>query len=115
MDIKLSELIAIAEKVPELTEKLVSLESELKTLKSKPGYKELLTVQDLHDITGFRSSTTIRNLIADIGKVKYGGKVFVLRDDFRAFFQNLKQCSDDDVNAIIENYEINRAKNLANV
>lgn len=115
MDITLSELSAFAEKVPELAKKLVSLESELKTLKSKPGYKELLTVQDLHDITGFRSPTTIRNLISDIGKVKYGGKVFVLRDDFREYFKQLKQYSDDKIDDILEDYEENNAKKLANV
>lgn len=113
MDLKLSDLISIAEQVPELTKKLVSLEGELKVLKSRPGYKELLTVEDLHDITGFKSSVTIRNLIAEIGKVKYGGKVFVLREDFREFFKQQKHISDNEIDAMIEDYENNSAKKIS--
>jgi hypothetical protein len=111
----LLELMKIAESVPDLLIKIENLQTEIELLKKKPGYKDILTVEDLHELTGFKSSTTIRKLIHDIGNAKYRGKDFVMREDFRDFFKSRKSLSETDIDDIIENYEINRAKKLANV
>jgi hypothetical protein len=109
---ELENLIKIAEQVPELHRKIQEMETEIRHLKRQPGYKDVLTVGDLHRLTGFKSPTTIRKMINDIGNSKYRGKDFVLREDFRDFFKSLKQLSDEEINDLIEDYEINEENKL---
>ncbi|ROL60080.1 hypothetical protein D9V86_09925 [Bacteroidetes/Chlorobi group bacterium ChocPot_Mid] len=113
MDIQ--EIIKIAEQVPELTEQIASLQSEISELKRKPGYKDILTAEDIHEITGFKSPTTVRKMINDIGNAKYRGRDFVLREDFKNFFKTRKNLSEEDIENAITDYEIKRAKKLAKI
>jgi hypothetical protein len=110
---EIAEIIRIAEQVPALTQKVEELQSEIATLKNLPGYKDVLTVEDIHELTGFRSKTTVRKLVHDIGNAKYRGKDFVLREDFKNFFKTMKRISSDDIESAIQNYENKKAKKLA--
>ena len=113
MDIQ--EIIKIAKQVPALSEQIASLQSEVSELKRKPGYKDILTAEDIHEITGFKSPTTVRKIINDIGNAKYRGKDFVLREDFKNFFKKRRKLSEEDIENAITDYEIKRAKTLANI
>jgi len=111
----LNEIIRIAEQVPVLTEQVEKLQNEIVTLKQRPGYKEILTVSDVHEITGFKSATVVRRIMKEIGSTKCKGKVFVLRDDFTNYFRYRKQPSGMNIDNKVIDYEIKRAKKLAKV
>ncbi len=112
MDI--NEIVKRAEQVPELTEQILQLQNDIQALQKNPGYKDLLTVEDLQEITGFKSQTVVRRMMKEIGSAKYRGKVFVLRDDFKNFFSSKRQLSAGEIDNLITDYEINRVKKLAN-